>query len=256
VQVIVVPASVAPARGGRYQYLTSFLLNRAVAIDAGSLGLYRSPQAQAHVQHVFLTHSHIDHVASLPIFLDNVYQGTGECVTVYGNAAVLDCLRRDLFNDRIWPDLLRLSTQRPPYLRLQELHPGQPVEVAGLRVTPVAVNHAVPTCGFVVEDGAATVVFPSDTGPTEAIWEQANRTANVRAVFLEVTFPNAMAWLADLAKHLTPEMFAREAAKLEQPARFVAVHISARFRPQVVAELRALGLPNLELARFGKPYLF
>jgi ribonuclease BN (tRNA processing enzyme) len=255
-RVIAVPASVAQGRGGRFQFLTSFILNRTVAIDAGPLGLYRSPKAQARVKHVFLSHSHIDHVASLPVFLDNVYQGTGDCVTVYGNASVLDSLRRDIFNDRVWPDLLRLSTIRPPYLRLQEIRHGETVEVEGLRLTPVDVNHAVPTCGFIVEDGETTVVFPSDTGPTEAIWERANNTPNVRAVFLEVTFPNAMAWLADIAKHLTPEWFAREAAKLKRPARFIAVHISARFRPQVVAELRALGLPNLELARFGKPYNF
>jgi ribonuclease BN (tRNA processing enzyme) len=227
-----------------------------VAIDAGSLGLYRSPRAQARIRHLFLTHSHIDHVATLPTFLDNVYQAADDCVTVYGNAAVLDCLQRDLFNDRLWPDLLRLSRERPPYLRLRELRAGQVVEVEGLRLTPVDVNHAVPTLGFLVEDGTTSIVIPSDTGPTEEIWERANRTPNVRAVFLEVTFPNDMVWLADIAKHLTPETFAREAAKLKTPARFIAVHISARFRTRVVAELRALGLPNVELARFGKAYLF
>src|SRR5579871_2430325 len=98
------------------------------------------------------------------MLLDNVYQGGGDCVTVHGSDAVLDCLRRDVFNDRLWPDFIRLSAERPPFLRLERLEPGRPVDLDGLRITPVAVDHVVPTLGFVVEDGSAAVVFPSDTG--------------------------------------------------------------------------------------------
>src|SRR5262249_42880274 len=146
-------------------------LNDTVAIDSGCLGLYGSPHEQARVKHVFLTHSHLDHLASLPMFLMNTVTGKDDAVTLFGSAAVLDCLRRDLFNDRLWPDFVRISAEGRPYLRLQQLEPGLPVAVAGLRFTPVEVNHAVPTFGFVIEDERSTVVFTSDTGPTEAIWE-------------------------------------------------------------------------------------
>src|SRR5262249_25505895 len=154
-----------------------------------------------------------DHLASLPIFLDNVYTGNEDCVTVYGTEPVLDCLRKDVFNDRLWPDLVTLSGQGRPFLKLHLLEPGRTVIVEGLSLTPVPVQHAVPTVGFLVSDEQSTVVIPSDTSPTHEIWERAREAKNLKAVFLEATFPKKMAWLAELAQHLTPELFAQEAAK-------------------------------------------
>src|SRR6185436_12367272 len=97
------------------QYLTCALLNDTIALDAGSLGLYATPEQQARVRHVLLTHSHLDHVATLPIFLENVYEDRGDPVTVYGNAATLDALRRHFFNDTIWPDFVALSQDGHPF---------------------------------------------------------------------------------------------------------------------------------------------
>jgi ribonuclease BN (tRNA processing enzyme) len=254
--VTIVPAEVTARGRPARQFLTSYLLNDSVALDAGCLGLYRSPRRQARVNHVLLSHSHLDHLASLPFFLDNVHDARHGPVQVHAGEAVLDCLRRDLFNDRLWPDFIRLSADRRPFLTLNVLEPGKAVELDGLRVTPVPVNHAVPTLGFVVEDGSAAVAFPSDTGPTEEIWRRAGDTPNLKAVFLEATFPDGMGWLADLARHLTPALFAREAAKLGRDVTWIAVHVHPRFRKQVMRELRALGMPNLRAARFGRPYHF
>ena len=233
-------AAPAPGQTGR-QYLTSFLINETVAVDAGCLGLYRTPEEQARVRHVLLSHSHVDHLASLAAFVDNVYQAGPECVSVHGIDAVLDSLGRDLFNDRLWPDFLHPPAGRPPFLKLARLEAGRPVEVDGLRVTPVPVSHTVPTLGFLVEDGSAAVVFPSDTGPTEEIWQRANAASHLRAVFLEATFPQSMAGLAAVSGHLTTALFAAEVRKVRRPTRFIAVHIRARYHDQVVEELRALG---------------
>jgi ribonuclease BN (tRNA processing enzyme) len=253
VRVTLLPATVhGPAR----QFFTSYLLNDTVALDAGSLGLYRGPAEQGRVRHVLLSHSHLDHLALLPIFLDTVYQGGPDCVTVYGSDPVLDSLRRDIFNDRVWPDFIRLSEVRPPFLKLRTLEAGRTVEIDGLRVTPVPVDHAVPTLGFLVEDDTSAVAFSSDTGPTAEIWERANALANLKAVFLEATFPEALAKLAEAARHLTPGRFAGEARKVRGPVRFIAVHLNPRAHARVVQELRALGLENLEIGQAGKTYSF
>jgi ribonuclease BN (tRNA processing enzyme) len=254
-RVTLVPSAVGVAGVAR-QFLTSYLLDDTVAIDAGSLGLYRTPRHQARVKHLFVTHTHLDHLASLPMFLENAYRGDGDCVTIYGSAAVLDCLRGDLFNDRLWPDFIRISAIRAPYLKLREVKPGEPVECDGLRLTPVPVDHVVPTLGLIVEGRGAAVAIPSDTGPTEEIWERANRVARLKAVFLEATFPNSMGWLATLAKHLTPALFGEEARKVKKAVRFIAVHLSPRARAQIVKELKALDLPDLEIGRPGKAYSF
>jgi ribonuclease BN (tRNA processing enzyme) len=255
VKITLIPSE-AGEPSGRHQFLSSCLLNDTIALDAGCLGFAHAPEQQARVRHVLLTHTHLDHLASLPIFLENVFQADGEGVTIHASSPVLDCLQRDLFNDRVWPDFVALSRNGMPFLRLAPFEPGQTIEVEGLRVTAVELNHVVPTVGYLVADAGSTVAFVSDTGPTEAVWQHANAAANLRAVFLEATFPNSLAWLADVSKHLTPALFAREAAKLKRPAQLIVVHIKARYRDQVVAELEALRLNGLEIGRFDAPYTF
>ncbi|HZY83201.1 MAG TPA: 3',5'-cyclic-nucleotide phosphodiesterase [Gemmataceae bacterium] len=248
--------STAGDSSGQHQFLSSCLLNDSVALDAGCLGFAHSPEQQARVRHVLLSHTHLDHLASLPIFLENVYEADGPGVTIHGSTPVLECCQRDLFNDRIWPDFVALSRDGMPFLKLSPFEPGQTIDLDGLRITAVALDHVVPTVGYLIADADSTVAFVSDTGPTDAVWRHANAASNLKAVFLEATFPNSLTWLAEVSKHLTPALFAGEAAKLTRPARLIAVHIKARYRDQVVAELQALRLPRLEVGRFDAPYTF
>ncbi len=254
-KVIFVP-STCPGAAAPVQYLTSFVINDCIAIDAGALGFWQTPAEQAAIRHVFLSHTHIDHVASLPIFLSNIASFHGSPVKIYASDVVQESLRLDLFNGRVWPNFLEMTHERGRFAELVTIVSGQTLEVEGVRITPIAVDHVVPTLGFILEDAMSAVVIVSDTGPTQQIWTRANRTPNVKAVFLEATFPNEMASLAALTKHLTPAEFATEMAKLTCPATFFAVHLFARDREQVTQQLLALGLPNLQIAKFGKTYEF
>jgi len=247
-----------PSAGGcHFHYLSSYVIDGVIAVDAGGLGFYGSPADQARVRHVFLTHTHIDHLASLPIFLENVYNTYPECVCIHAGEAALDCLRRDVFNDRLWPDFLRISKERrPPYLRLAPLAEGRVVGAEGLRVTPVAVDHVVPTFAFVVEGPGAAVAVVTDTAPTQAVWERCRRTPNLKAVFLEASFPNADSFLAGLAQHLTADQFIAEARKVGPGVQVLAVHLKARTYEQTAAEVLAHGLPNVRIAEPGRVYEF
>lgn len=259
-RVFLVPTSTSGDR--RLQYVSSYILNESVAIDAGCLGFWKTPDDQARITDLFLTHTHIDHVASLPIFVENVYRKKAEGVTVYGSRAVLDALRTHIFNDVIWPDFIELSRTEAPFLRLRELHSGQAVHVAGLRLTPFDVNHVVPTQGFIIEDDASTVVMTSDTGPADSYWKLISGYDNLKAVFLEATFPNALSELAAVSKHLTPEQVAQELHKLDragcsaEPVRIIAVHLKAQFHREVADELDALNIPELEVGVPGREYVF
>jgi ribonuclease BN (tRNA processing enzyme) len=238
------------------QYVSSYLINGTVAIDAGCLGYNRTPQEQESVRHLFLTHSHMDHTASLPIFVENAWTSEGKCPRVYGSPETLDSLQKHIFNDSIWPDFIALSKKMPPFLQLCPLTAEVPVDAGGLTITPVPVNHVVPTFGYVVSDGRSAIIVAGDSGPTARLWQVAHQTSNLRAIFLEACFPNSMKSLAEVSLHMTPEMVDHELTKIPVGIRVIAVHIKVRYREQVIRELHALRLPNLEIGQCEKEYEF
>ena len=142
------------------------------------------------------------------------------------------------------------------FLRVQEITPRETVEVNGLKLTPVEVDHVVPTCGYIVEDESSCVVISSDTAPTQEIWSLANEREKVDAVFLEASFPESYAELAGISKHLTPRLFAAELQKLRHRPVPVAVHIKAFLLEEIVGELKSLGIENLEIGDAAKEYEF
>lgn len=236
------------------QFLVSYLVNDTVAIDAGSIGLLADIDRQQRVEHVFITHQHIDHIATLPILLENVYEPGPKSIEVLADPQVLGFLHNDLFNGRVWPDFLALSTPDDPFLITTSLEAEQPVARAGLTIVPIPVSHAVPTLGLVVDDGESVVAFPSDTGPTDDLWQQLAATERLRAVFLEVSFPNSLANLAEVSGHHCTASFAAEIAKLDRPVRWIVVHRKPRYADEIAAEIAALGRPDVELVEPGRIY--
>jgi len=255
-RITVVPSSPGPPESSCRQYLTSYLVNDFLAIDAGSIGVWGDSIRQARVRHLFISHTHIDHLASLPGLLENRYDDATEPVTVYAAQDVLDCLESDIFNGRLWPKLEVFAGLPRPLAIWRRIEPGTPVEVEGIRVTPLAMNHVVPTVGFVLESPEATVIVASDTGPTEDIWRHARQLARLDGVFLEVTFPDEMADIATAALHLTPQLFAAEVGKVGRPTRWIVVHIKPRCFPVVVEQLATLGIDHLEIGQAGRTYEF
>jgi len=225
---------------GDAQFLVSFLVDVSVAIDAGSLGLMADLERQRRVRHVFLTHEHIDHVATLPIFLENVYEPGPECVEILAAPEVLDFVHHDIFNGRVWPDFFELSAGDDRFVRGTPLTIGRTIERAGLAITPLAVSHGVDTLGYLVDDGRTAVAFPSDTGPTEDFWRHVAAAPRLAAVFLEVSFPDSLAELAAATGHHCPATFAAEIRKLDRPVRWIVVHRKPRYAAAIAAELATL----------------
>ena len=250
-RVELLPSSLPPCD---LQFLVSFLINDAVAIDAGALGLVADLDRQRRVRHVFITHEHLDHIATLPIFLENVYEPGPDSVEVLAAPDVIDFLHGDVFNGRVWPDFIDLSRADDSFVRTTGLEPLRPVQRGGLTVTPVPVSHGVETLGLVVDDGTSAVAFPSDTGPTDLFWKHLASMERLRAVFLEVSFPRKLADLASLTGHLSPDSFADEMRKLSRDVRWIVVHRKARYADVIAAELERLGLRNVELVRPGVAY--
>lgn len=235
-------------RPGEDQYLTSFVIDDRIAVDAGALGITGGTGS---IEHVFLTHSHADHVFSLPLFLEHAAATGSRPVLVHGGEETLRAVRECMFNDRIWPDLVRLAPEEGEIVRLHPSSPESPVEAAGFRVTAVPVDHSIPTFGYLVEDAGGVIAFGADSGPTTRLWELARAEKKLRAVFLEATFPNAMQAHARRTGHLTPADVAGEIRKIGREVRVYVAHIRPRHRPRILEELEDLSIPDLVVARPG-----
>jgi cAMP phosphodiesterase len=238
----------SPDGPGCRQYASSYLINGTVCIDAGSIGFWGSPQQQDGVRHILLTHTHMDHIATLPIFLDNVFNPNIPPPALHLSRESLDVLREHIFNGLVWPDFLNMSPGGRPFVTTPVIRPGEPFEVEGLKVLPVSVNHQVPTLGYIVSDGRSTAIFGADSGPTDEIWRAAAEFPEPRTVFIESSFPNSMSRLAELSLHLTPAMTGGECAKMPRIERTLIIHVKPRFREAIEAELMELGIPGLTIA--------
>lgn len=244
-RVQILPAGPCPGHA-----LTGLLIDGVLAVDAGPLGVFGPVDEQARVADVLLTHSHIDHVAGLPVFLDNVYRACPACPTVHALPETLHALQSDLFNDRLMPDFIGMSRTMPPFVKVNEVHPDHPFAVGRYAVTPLAVQHTVPTVGYLIDDREAAVAVVTDTLPVPDVFEPLARWPRLRAVFLECSFPRRLADLAMLTHHHATDDFLAAARRFPADVPVYAIHIKPRFWDEVTAELRAVGLPNM---RVGEP---
>lgn len=241
------------AEGNR---LTGLLVNGCVALDAGCLTQALSIPEQVAVRHIFLTHSHLDHICTLPFFTKNLFGHTQAPVEIHALPETLDALRRHLFNDELWPDFSVLPSPDHPIIRFSEISPETVYEVEGLRITPVPVNHLVPCVGYRVEDGHSAFVFTSDTAATDRIYEVAGATPNLRLFITEASFPDAQAGLAEASKHLTPAGLARELRKLKREVPVGVYHLTPGDREAMLPELEALGDPRVRLLEQDARFLW
>ena len=145
------------------QRLTCFLIDECVAVDAGSIALALNAEQREKVRDIIVTHPHMDHIASLPIFIDDLFPNAKNAGAVYATQEVIASLERDIFNWNVYPRFSELKNDFGPVMEYVPIPIGQEFKVAHLTVTAVAVNHIVPTVGLVVSDGKATVAFSSDT---------------------------------------------------------------------------------------------
>jgi ribonuclease BN (tRNA processing enzyme) len=237
---------------------TSFLINGELALDAGSITQVLPLEAQRRIRQIVLTHSHLDHTASIPFLVENTFAEQRDALEILVTPQVLRTVKLHLFNNDTWPDFTRIPNDLLPALRLVQVEPRTPRSVKGLCLTPVPVHHVVPTHGYLVEEEeGGAVLFTSDTGPTEEVWEVANRTAKLRAVIVEVSFPSRMQQVADVSLHLTPTTLAGELAKLRREVKVYLYHLKPAYVTELRDELAATRFPHpVEELRQGDTYTF
>ena len=237
------------------QRLTCFLIDDCVAVDAGSIAIALTNEQRSKVKDIIITHPHMDHVASLPIFIDDLYPSLQEPMRVHATPEVIQLLERDIFNWNLYPRFSDLKNDYGPVMEYVPIPIGKPFTVAHLNVVAVPVNHIVPTVGLVVSDGQKSVAFSSDTAETDEFWKILNEMKDLDALLIEASFPNRMAKLAEVSRHFTPASLGQELKKLNHNGMdIMAVHLKATYRDEIIAQLNALNIPKLSAMEPGRVY--
>jgi cAMP phosphodiesterase len=237
------------------QRLTCFLIDDCVAIDAGSIAIALNPEQRGKVRDIIVTHPHMDHIASLPIFIDDLYPTLKRPMRVYATSEVIELLERDVFNWNVYPRFSDLKNDYGPVMEYIPIPTSGSFDVAHLKVTAVPVNHIVPTVGLLVTDGTSHVAFSSDTAETEAFWKAINGTQQLDALFIEASFPNEMSKLAEVSRHFTPSTLGKELQKLTHNGMdILAVHLKPTHRDTIIRQLNELNIPKLSVMNPGEVY--
>ncbi len=227
---------------------TSFLLDDDVLIDAGT-GVGDMPlDAMARIEHIVISHSHLDHVLGIGLVADSVMReranaGRGP-IRVHALPETLAALRTHIFNGVIWPDFTRLPSAEHPMLALVPIAVGEVLELNGKRVEVLHAAHTVPAVGFAVDGGTAGWwVYTGDTGPNPALWERLSRM-KVAHLVIETAFSDDERQLARISRHLCPAALGHELQQLAGSVDVHITHIKPGERAAVMAEIGRLGSPH------------
>ena len=225
--------------GGRHLRTTSFLVDNDVLIDAGSGVGDLSLAELTQIDHVFVTHSHLDHVTSIPFLVDTVGGMRDRPITVYATGPTIEILKNHLFNWAIWPDFSEIPTPEAPFLRYEEIELGRAVTVMGRSITALPAVHAVPAVGYHLDSGRGSLVFSGDTGPNDELWKIVNQISNLKVLIIETAFSNKERYLAEVSRHLCPSMLADELAKFERRAEIWITHLKPGEIELIMEEIEA-----------------
>lgn len=230
-------------------YTTAFLVDDDILIDAGT-GVGNLPLADMrNVRHVFLTHAHLDHVVSVPMMVDSIFERlVGDPLLVHGTPHTIGMLRRHVFNNVMWPDFTVLPGPGNGVLRFMEHEPGSLVEVDGRRLHSIEVRHSIPAVGYVCRGETGAFCYSGDTTTNDSLWAALDREYPVEDLIVEVGFPDHERELAEHSCHYCPSLLADDLRKLTYRPRVLVTHLKPGHEERIMEELQR-ALPDHELHR-------
>lgn len=223
--------------GGRHT--TCFKVDDDILIDAGTGITTLSLDALLAIDHVFITHSHLDHVLGLPLLLDAVGEKRATPLVVHALPEVLDILAADLFNWRLWPDFREIPSAEAPWVVFEPLPPGARVTLGGRSFSPLPVAHAVPACGIWIATPAGSLAFSGDTTRSADFVAALNAIPDLRHLIIETSFENALVEIAQASRHHWPDSLAAELSELTVRPTVWITHLKPGNEAAIMDELHA-----------------
>lgn len=230
---------------------TAFLLDDDVLIDAGTGVANLSIDEMSKVRHVFLTHSHLDHIAGLPLMIDSVFDRVNEPIVVYGLAETIKALTDHIFNWCIWPDFSQLPTIEQPVLTYRIIRPGEVVQLGQREIRPIEVNHTVPAVAYSVTAPSGVFAFSGDTYANESLWRALNEHDRLDLLILDSAFDNGRGELAADSRHYCPEVLAEDLRQLRRHSPEVCIsHLKPGLEDRIIQQLKQ-AVPHLSFHRLS-----
>jgi cAMP phosphodiesterase len=237
---------------------SAFIVDDVLAIDAGSLTSGMELKAQCALEAVLVSHAHLDHIRDLATIADNRNQNHAEPLVVAATRPTLAALKKHFFNGLLWPDFSKIPNARRPAIRYLELGLEKPVTIAGYKIKAIPVSHTIDTCAFTVRGKDGVLAYSGDTGPTDRLWEVLRETEGLKAMLMEVSFPNEEHRLARVSGHHTPETLLEDMKKLGPAARELPTllyHIKPSFQATVERQCAKLRGVNLSVCALGDQFI-
>ena len=237
------------------QHLSCFVIDDKVAIDAGSLAMSTNSIQKSQIRDVILTHAHIDHIAGLPLFIDDLFASIVKPIEIYATEEVIKVLKEDIFNWDVYPDFAELENDNGVVLKYCPFEIGKTFRSEHLEVKGLGVNHKVPSVGFIVSDGTSKFAISGDTAEMESFWNVVNAEKNLNALLVECAFPNELSGLAAASYHMTPSRLKKELRKFSHlDCPIFIVNIKPMYYEKVISEIDQLDIKNLHILEVGKVY--
>lgn len=228
---------------------TAIRIDDDILIDTGTGIGDMTLDAMRAVRHVFMTHSHLDHTAGLPLLIDTVFESRiHDPLTVYGRHETLEAMRKHIFNWIIWPDFSALPSAESPVMRFRSIGLGEPVIAGDSKVVAVDVNHSVPGVAYIVEKAGKIFAFSGDTAANDTFWSALNALPRLDLLVVETAFGNRNEQLAWLARHYCPQSLAADLQKLDHDPDIWITHLKPGAEDEIFEEIRA-AIPRRRLHR-------
>lgn len=217
---------------------TAMLLDHDILIDAGTGVGSLNLDEMIKIDHIFVSHAHMDHVAFIPFLVDATGSLRNKPITVHALADTLACLREHIFNWQIWPDFTKIPDNEQPYMRYEPFSIGDTICFDNREITVLPANHTVAAVGFQLNSGTASLVFSGDTVNCDALWEVINKIKNLKYLIIESAFCNQQKAIAIKSKHLCPSLLTEELQKLKRPAELFITHLKPSEADVIMREIR------------------
>lgn len=219
-------------------YTTAFLLNDHFLLDAGEIGELIRIEEQYTITDVLLTHAHLDHIIGLPFLGDIIFGRNQRSISIISIPEVIEVLHRHLFNNRIWPDFTRLPAEGPPIFSLHSIPPEKTCSIGEFEIIPFPMRHTVPSVGYLVRENDNALLYSGDTGSVLELIQIINHTENVKAVLIEISFPNRLKKLAEQTGHLMPASLNKLLSEMNRNIPLWLFHMKPQYMREITEECR------------------